>query len=111
VTTPPNPLPFEIQIDPGYDFFVRRMLFDLQLAGTQAAPGAIVLGKLRTGTGYVLNDNFIDLARYLCGAEYAGNWKVRGGDSVFIDANLADVSGTGTATFQVHLEGYRRRRA
>ena len=111
VTLAPNPLPFEIQIDPGYDFFVRRMLFDLQLAGTQAAPGAIVLGKLRAGTGYVLNDNFIDLARYLCGSEYAGNWKVKGGDSVFIDANLADVSGTGTATFQVHLEGYRRRRA
>lgn len=108
VTIPPNPLPFEIQIDPGYEFFVRRMLFDLQLTSTAAA---IVLGKLRTGAGYVVNDNFIDLARYLCGAEYAGNWRVKGGDSVFIDANLADVSGSGTATFQVHLEGYRRRRA
>jgi hypothetical protein len=112
VTTAPNPLPFEIQIDPGYDFFVRRMLFDVQLiTGGQAVPAAIVLGKLRTGAGYVLNDNYIDLARYLCGAEYAGNWKVKGGDSVFIDANLADMSGTGTVTFQVHLEGYRRRRA
>lgn len=111
VTVAPNPTPFEIQIDPGYDFFVRRMLFDVQLAGDQSPAAAIVLGKLRTGAGYVLNDNYIDLARYLCGAEFAANWKVKGGDSVFIDANLADMAGTGTATFQVHLEGYRRRRA
>lgn len=111
VTVSPNPAPFEIQIDPGYDFFVRRMLFDVQLAGAQAAPGAIVLAKLRTGAGYVINDNYIDVARYLCGSEYAGNWKVKGGDSVFIDAALADVSGAGTVTFQVFLEGYRRRRA
>lgn len=104
----PNPAPFEIQIDPGYDFYVRRMLFDLQLTSTAAA---IVLAKLRTGAGYVINDNFIDVARYVCGSEYAGNWRVKGGDSVFIDANLADVSGSGAVTFQVHLEGYRRRRA
>jgi hypothetical protein len=108
VITPPNQPPFEIQIPPGYDFFCKRMLFDVQLTG---AVQAIVVGKLRTGAGYVINDNFIDLARYLCGAEYAGNWKVKATDSVFIDANLADVSGSGTVTFQVHLEGYRRRAA
>lgn len=107
VTVQPNPAPFEIQIDPGYQMFVYRMLFDVQSTGTASA---IVLGKLRTGGGYVLNDNFIDLARYLCGAEYAGDWRVRGGDSVFIDAALGDVAGTGTVTFQVFLEGFRRRK-
>ena len=111
VTVYPDPLPFEIQITPGYEMFVRRMLFDVQLAGAQAPPAAIVLGKLRTGAGYVLNNNFIDLARYLCGAEYAGQFRIKGGDSVFIDANLADFSGDGTVTLQVFLEGYRRRRA
>jgi len=109
VTRPPIPLPFEIQIDPGYDFYVRRILVDVQKTGEASA---IVLCKFRTGAGYVLNDNYIDYAHYLCGAEYAGNWKIKGGDSVFIDANLADVTlTTGTITFQVFLEGYRRRRA
>ncbi len=109
VTTPPNPLPFEIQIEQGYTyFFVRRMLFDVQVTDTASA---IVLGKLRTGAGYVLNDNFIDLARYLCGAEFPGQWQIKGGDSVFIDLALADVTGTGTVTFQVFLEGFKRRRA
>ena len=108
VTTPPNPLPLEIQVGPGYELHVRRILFDVQKTSSAAA---IVVGKLRTGAGYALNDSFIDLARYLNGAEFAANWRVKGGDSVFIDVNLADVSGTGTITFQVHLEGYRRRRA
>ncbi len=108
VTTPPNPLPFQIQIEQAYEYmYVRRMLFDVQVTDTAAA---IVLGKLRTGAGYVLNDNYIDLARYLGGSEYAGNWKIKGGDSVFIDAALADVTGTGTVTFQVHLEGFKRRK-
>ena len=108
VTTPPNPLPFEIQIEQAYDFmFVRRVLVDVQVTGDASA---IVLGKLRTGAGYVVNDNYIDLARYICGSEYAGQWRVKGGDSVFIDAALADVTGTGTVTFQVHLEGFKRRK-
>jgi hypothetical protein len=114
VTVQPSPLPYEIQIDPGYDFYVRRMLFDLQVTTTSfpsSLLGVIMLGKLRTGAGYVLNDTFIDLARYLCGAEVPVNWKIRGGDSVLIDLALADVpSGSaGTVTFQVFLEGYRRR--
>lgn len=108
VTTPPDPLPMEIQIDTGYEFHVRRMLFDVQATGTAAA---IVLGKLRRGGGYVLNENFIDLQKYLCGAEYATNWRIKGGDSVFIDPVLADLAGTGTVTYQVHLEGFRRRAA
>jgi hypothetical protein len=84
-------------------------LFDVQ---TTEEASAIVLAKLRTGAGYVLNDNFIDYARYLCGAEYPSNWRVKGGDSVFIDPVLADVAATtGTVTLQVFLEGYKRRRA
>jgi len=109
ITAFPNPLPFEIQIPPGAEFHVRRILFDVH---TTLEASAIVLAKLRTGAGYVLNDNFIDYARYLCGAEYPSNWRVKGGDSVFIDPVLADVAATtGTVTLQVFLEGYKRRRA
>jgi hypothetical protein len=108
ITTQPNPLPFEIQIDPGYTMFVRRILTDLQATGEASA---IVLGKLRTGAGYVVNDNYVDLARYICGAEYPGQWRVGGSDSVLIDLALGDVTGTGTVTYQVFLEGFRRRAA
>jgi hypothetical protein len=106
VTLAPSPAPFELVIDPGYTFFARRILVDLQLTGSASA---VVMGRLRTGAGYVVNDLAIDLARYLCGAEYPKLLQVAGGDSVFIDCSLADVAGTGTATYQVILEGFRRR--
>ena len=70
-----------------------------------------MLGKLRTGTGYSFNDDFIDLAKYLCGAEWAKDWKIRERDSVFIDLQVADSSGAGTITYQVFLEGVRRRKS
>ncbi len=110
VTTPPDPLPFEIQIDPGYEFHCRRMLFDLQMSA--ALYGTIVRGKLRSGAGYVLNDNYIDLQRYLTGAETPVNWRIKGGDSVFMDLALSDIpNANGTLTYQIFLEGFRRRRA
>lgn len=100
-----------IPIDEGYDFFARRLLVDLRLIGEPEPPVGIVLGRLRTGTGYSFNDDFIDLAKYLCGAEWAKGWKIRGRDSVFIDLQVADASVLGTLTYQVFLEGARRRKA
>jgi hypothetical protein len=97
-----------IPIDEGFDFFCRRILPDLQVTGSAAG---IVLAKLRTGTGFSFCDNYIDFARYIAGAEWAHDWKIKGRDAVFVDLNLADVSGAGTVTYQVHLEGVRRRKA
>jgi hypothetical protein len=108
ITAFPNPLPFEILIDEGYTFHCRRILFDIKVTGTASAT---VLAKLRTGAGFVLNDNFIDYAQYLCGAEWPGRFDVKSRDSVFIDLQLADAVGTGNVTLQVYLEGYRRRAA
>lgn len=107
ITQTPSPLPLEIPIDSGYVHYIRRVLVDLQLSDSAAA---IVLMRLRTGAGYIFNDNFIDYARYVCGAEYAGFWRVKGTDSVFCDLQLADFSGSGNVTYQVFLEGFRRRR-
>lgn len=100
-----------IPIDEGYDFFCRRILTDVQFVGEFAPPTGVVLGRLRTGTGYSFNDDFIDLATYLCGAEWPKDWKIRGRDEVIVDLQLADVVGAGTITFQIHLEGVRRRKA
>jgi hypothetical protein len=97
-----------IAIDEGYDFFCRRILTDLQYQGPTAG---VVLGRLRAGTGYSFNDDFIDLGTYLCGAEWPKGWKIRGRDEVIIDLQLADVVGVGTITYQVHLEGVRRRKS
>jgi hypothetical protein len=101
-----------IPIDQGYDFFCRRILTDVRFAGVGqgAAPTGVVLGRLRTGTGYSLNDDFIDLRTYLCGVNWPKDWKIRGRDEVIADLQLADVVGTGTITFQLHLEGVRRRK-
>ncbi len=107
ITAAPNPQPFEIPIDAGYEFYCRRVLVDLQLTSTAAA---IVLAKVRTGGGYVVNDSYVDYAKYLCGSEYPGFWRVSGGDSVYIDTQLADYAGTGNVTYQIYLEGFRRRR-
>lgn len=100
-----------IPIDEGYDFFCRRILTDIQFAGERVPPTGIVLGRLRTGTGYSFNDDFIDLARYLCGSQWPKDWKIRGRDSVFADLQVADTTGAGTITYQLHLEGVRRRKA
>lgn len=100
-----------IPIDEGYDHFCRRVLVDLRLSGAQAPPSAIVLARLRTGTGYSFNDDFIDYAHYLCGAEWPKDWKIRGRDEVIADLQLADVVGAGTITYQIHLEGVRRVKA
>lgn len=113
ITVAPSPAPFEIQIDPGYVFDIRKMLFDVQVVSTSfpaTLDGVVVVGKIRTGSGFVLNDSFIDLQRYLCGAASPARFSVKGGDSVFIDAELADIpaGASGTVTLQVFLRGFRR---
>jgi len=102
----PSATTIKIPIDQTNEFFCRRILFDLEADSTVTA--GIVLGRLRTGDGFSLNDNFIDLAHYLNGVEFPKPWKIRGGDSVFVDLSLADATGTGNMYMQVHLEGYKR---
>lgn len=98
----------KISIDAGYDFFCRRILLDVTRDVTATA--GTFLGRLRTGSGYALMDSFLDIARYLNGAEYPHDWKVRGEDAVYADLNLVDVAGSGNYYAQLHLEGVRRRR-
>jgi hypothetical protein len=96
-----------IPIDEGWDFFCRKLLAEVHTTGSAAG---VVLGRLRTGTGYSFNDDFFDLATYLGGAEWPKDWKIRGRDEVIVDLQLADVTGAGTITFQLHMVGVRRRK-
>lgn len=103
----PVAVTLKIPIDQTSEFYCRRLLFDLEADSTVTA--GIVLGRVRTGDGYSLCDNFIDLARYLNGQELPKSWQIRAGDAVFVDLSLADATGTGNMYMQVHLEGYKRR--
>ena len=105
--TGPATATLKIPIDAGLDFICRRLLFAVR-ADTGAS--GTFLGRVRTGNGYALIEDFVDLAQYLNGNEYPHDWTVRGGDSVFIDLTLADFAGINSMYMQVHLEGVRRRK-
>ena len=98
----------KIPIDAGIDFLCRKVHVDV--SGSAAATAGTVLARVRSGTGYALNDDFIDYARYIGGAEWAHDWKVRGEDAVFIDVQLVDTTGAGNIFVQFFLEGVKRRR-
>jgi len=98
----------KIPIDNGLDFHCRRLLFDVVAASTVTA--GTWLGRIRTGDGYALCDDFIDLARILNGSEFPHDWSIVGGDLVYLDLSLVDTAGVGSLTFQAHLEGVRRKK-
>ena len=97
-----------IPIDRGIEFICRRLLFDIE-PGAAVTAGSFLV-RLRTGDGYALMDDYIDAARYLGGAPYPVDWRIRGGDSVTVDLALVDSAGAGSISIQVHLEGMKRKR-
>ena len=103
---PPGPQSTIIPIDEGYDFFCRRILIDFR--NTAGDGEGIILGQLRTGTGYSFTQDYVDLERYLCGSEFPKDWKIEGRDSVIADLVFV-VSALAVSTFvyQIHLEGVR----
>ena len=97
----------KIPIDNGLKFHCRRLLFDV--VSTDTATGSW-FGRIRTGDGYALNETFIDLPRYLNGAEFGHDWIIQSGDAVFFDLALVDTGGAGTMAIQCFLEGVRRKK-
>ena len=98
----------KIPLDNGVEFHCRRLLFDVVVGSLVTA--ATWLGRIRTGDGYALCDDFIDLARILNGAEFPHDWTIAFSDEVYFDLSLVDTAGAGVVTFQAHLEGVRRRK-
>jgi hypothetical protein len=99
----------QAQIDPQYDFACRRILANVQADSTVTAGEWLV--RARTGNGYALMDDYIDLAYYLGSAPMPGHdWNIRAGDNVFFDLLLADAAGTGNMSIVLVLDGVRRPR-
>ena len=75
-------------------------------AGTVTAGTFLV--KLRTGSGYSLTDDYIDVATYINGAPMPAPWRINAADSVYADLQLVDQTGTGLISIQSYLEGVKR---
>lgn len=99
----------EIKIDRDNDFEVRRLL--VYVFADATVTGGSFLGKVRAGSGYLLTDDYLDLYKYLGSAPFVKGWTVKRGDSIFVDLELVDVSGTGNINFRLYAEGLRRKAA
>ena len=98
-----------IPIESSSDFRCRRLLFAITAdAGVTAGT---MLGKVRTGSGYALTDDYIDLATYLGSSPFPRDWEIKAGDFVYIDLQLVDYAGAGNVYIQTYLEGTKRRAA
>ena len=98
-----------IPIDRDSDFRCRRLLF--VITSDAGVTAGTFLGKIRTGSGYSLTDDYFDLATYLQSAPMPADWRINAADTVYIDLQLVDATGNGNIYFQAYLEGVKRSRA
>jgi len=100
----------QFQIEQAADFMVRKVSFATGADQGRAPAVGDVLVKVRDSTGYALTDDYV---RYgiLNGVLQAKDWKVRAGDTVFVDLVLIDYSGTGNIYIAGVLSGVKRRKA
>jgi len=99
----------EMQLESSADFGVRRFHFDVtQDAGVT---GGSILARIRAASGHVFSDDYMDVARYIGGAPYAHDWWLKARDTIILDLQLVDFTGTGQMYMQVFVEGVKRRKA
>jgi hypothetical protein len=97
----------QIPVDSGWDFRARRFRFETTFTNTLAGQ---LMVKARDGSGYAMYSDYAPLSQ-VQGAPYAADWCVRGGKSMLFDFQFRNVTGTGTLTFTVIVDGARQRRA
>lgn len=95
-----------IPIDAGSDFRCRRRMF--QVTADATVTGGTILGRMRTGSGYAIDDDYFDLATYVGSAPMPLDWRIKASDSVYVDMQLVDYAGTGNIYLQTYLEGVKR---
>ena len=98
----------QIQIDPSFDYPVRKIWFQVTADSTVTAFD--VLAKVRDSSGYFLTDDYIQYG-ILNGVPLAKEWVVKAGDTIIVDLALADFAGTGNVYVQVFSAGAKRRTA
>ena len=102
----------EIPIESSSDFVVRRFHFDVtQDAGVTDGE---ILARIRSVSGHVFCEDYIDVARYIGGAPYAHDWWLKAQDTIILDLQLVDFAGTPNTEqmyMQVYVEGVKRRKA
>jgi hypothetical protein len=109
VATGPYTSQAVIQLEQDTDFVSQRILFDV-LRGGSVGTASVFLARVRAGSGYALNDEYFDTAKYIGSSYGAKGWFVRAGDKVLFDLQLVDYTGTGNITFQAFLDGVKRKR-
>lgn len=104
----------EITIDSSSDFKARRLLFAVTADDTVnvLTPPITILCRLRTGSGYALTDDYLDVATYVNGLTLPKTWDLPAGDSVYIDMQLVNdnggAMGEGNVYLQTYIEGVKR---
>jgi hypothetical protein len=98
-----------IPIESASDFVARRFHFDVTQDATVTA--GTILARIRSASGHVFCEDFIDVSKYIGGAPFAHDWWLQNQDSIIIDLQLVDFAGTGQMYMQVHVEGVKRREA
>ena len=95
-----------IAIDSSSDFRCRRRL--IAITADAGVTAGTVLAKFRTGSGYSLDDDYLDVASYINSAPMPIDWRIRAADTVYADLQLVDFVGSGNVYFQAYLEGVKR---
>jgi hypothetical protein len=97
-----------IQMDNDIDFQVRRFLFDV-IPGRSVTAGTFLV-RIRSGSGYVFTDDYIDVAKYLGSVYFAKGLDVPRGDQIQFDLSFVDSAGSGSIQIECFADGVKRRR-
>jgi len=98
-----------IQTDNDSDFLCRRFLFDV-IPGPSVTAGTFLV-RIRSGSGYTLTDDYLDVAKYIGGAYFVKPWTIRRADQIFFDMIFVDGAGSGSISIECFADGVKRKRA
>lgn len=103
-------LTVQSQIDNDADFICRRIYLATQAPAGSSVTAGRFLALPRTGSGYSLTSDYVDVGYYLQNAPWAHDWVIAAGDRIFVDLEYVDGAGSGNVTCRAYFEGVKRRK-